>query len=261
MKYDELSELQNKYLEAIAITTNEKNWESYKRSLQRLHLYETDKNIFEVDKEEFREIIIECLKGLEISSMRTRIYDIQRYLDWIIANGDCKFKFNFTAIMKNIRNSSDKFYKINVLSRDEIYKVVKSWDDKQFSMTFALLFEGVKGIKSDTEMLTIKIGDLVDTSLRIRDSSLVIPHELVELVREGQQRLESNGKCNYVLNDYLIHNAGKQDMLDRSNYNAVNNRAIRANEACMFSKRISIDMLTYSGIMFYLSVVEQIKSE
>lgn len=261
MEYDELSELQSKYLETRTNSVDIESLNRYKCSLKSLHLYETDKNIFEVGKDEFREIIIECIKGLEIKSIFDRIYHIKAYLEWIVANGYSKIKFNFTEMLKSIRENLDNIYELDVLSRDEVYKVIKGLEDKQFSMTFALLFEGVKGVDKDVEILTAKISDLVDTSLRIRDSSLVIPHELVELVREGQQRLESNGKCNYVLNDYLIHNAGKHDMLDRSNYIAVSNRFTRANSAGMFSKKVGTLILTYSGIMFYLSVVEQINSE
>lgn len=257
MQIEGLSKHQNLFIEESKLSGYA--WTNYKQALQAIHRYEEDNELFELSEVELSDIVGECLSYYELATAGSYCDIIQVYLNWIKRNRIYKIPYDCTKVFTKIRNEMEENAKLLVLSRDELYSYAYDFVDKQQSIFLILLFEGIKGT-SPMELLHIKKEDITNTRIQLIGRTIEVPEDVLPMAELGYNQIKSRGKVDYFKNEYLIQNAWKTDIEDRNKTGTVTNRLDRL-KRIPGSPDLSIAILEYSGILYYLAVIEKIKSE
>lgn len=125
-------------------------------------------------------------------------------------------------------------------------------------MTLLLLFEGIKGNSYCPEILSLKRKNIIDNTVLIKDRKIIFPDDMMPIIDTGYRFEHGNGKEKYFMNEYLIHNANKNDIKDRKHWRTINNRLDRLKKE---KAGLGLVPLEDSGMSFYLSLIENTKKE
>lgn len=235
-----------------------RNWLGYKQALQRLHKYEVIKNVYEFSRDELLQAIVSCSTDLAPNTIVVYISKYSTYFEWIETNTNFKFPYEYKIVLSEAKKELEDNLNLKVLSRKELYDFVYTLKDKQQAILPALIFEGVQGERIH-DVTNIKPSDLEGKKLTLPSRVMELPEDLLPIFKIAcSQKRATKNKHLFYPSEFLIKNVGKSDISDRNVDTTVRNRLYQLRKHL---PDLSSPVLRISGMLFYLSVLEQVKKE
>lgn len=242
---------------------------AYQYPLNKLEKYanrdrKDTRELYEITENELREYAIEAFSEHSDSTKNSYMTGVRKYFEWIELNNIYKFKYDYSARIKEFTRELLDNHIYSTFSRKEIYYIAYSYyeENPMYGIIILLLFEGVRGEKYK-DIMNMKKTDLKGSKLTINNKKHIeVPEDFIRMYKKAAsiksiiRKGKGNKKVEIALydNEYLIRNHRDSDFIDRNNSYAIYNRfKILRNRY----GKINEDIVERSGICFYLSLIEQ----
>lgn len=252
---------------------------SYLRTLKMFTQYENrpscKKDLFNFNDEQLENALRKALQGINENSITTHISIISQYIKWANKMELRTITGNFANTINNVKKdlieNGYSYYANKLLSREEIYKLITTENDKQKLSIVLLLFEGIDG-NEHSEIIAIKQNDftLGSQELKLRERKILVPMDLIitldlaskeDKVERIINTKNSKTYLRYKQNEYVIKAVERDDIKgDNPSRQIVPSRLSDLRDR-LNNENLTPNIIKDSGLCYYLSLLEWKKGE
>jgi integrase len=191
-----MSQLYNEELKELFLINyeNKPTQDYYRQTFSVLTFIE--KQLFK-DIKDFNKVELissfNLFKSKTLDSLDSRVTILRQYLDFCMEN-----KFITENVLKNIsRDDYEKQVEETdriIYSREELYNICDSASNAQDAVIFTLLFEGVKGLKYNSEITNLRTEDIIlnENKIIIKDNNtkyvareVIVSKRTIDIVKKA----------------------------------------------------------------------------
>lgn len=265
MNYKELYVKQKKYKNSEDILNKLNAYNQYEQKPQ------IKKNLFDFNEGELRDSIKNIANKLTSSSIEIYVSIIRQYIEWADKEQYRTNKItDYKECLKKIQSELDiearRTELESMLSREEVYKLGKEWNNKQESAIIALLFEGICG-REFSEIRTLQACNInhKDNEIILKSRKITVPTELIEMLKVADKETvlykdKGKKKFSYISSNYLFkiayvgYTVGTNIINDIIDIQTIPRRLNYIGDNINF--KLKSNNIKKSGICYYMSLFE-----